>query len=560
MKQPRGLPLCSLSAQCLRLLDELDSSNDVFVSLDDIRDERMLEQLREHIPTCPTCTATLAQARHIRAQQRAALRDLLAESEQKVPSTTSQIFAAIHKNVILSESEESAHQANTDLGDLPLEETGVTPQSEQLNGWHSPSAPLSFMPRSRVILRNVLTLAAVATLILASVALFGHMVMMRSHPSAATTPVSSTKIAQQSTGAASRTTPPPSSPSPASSAPAVGKSSTPAPTSDGWNSVMIASSTANGQLVSNYNYQSGAGVQLTGQQPLPAKVQFDGISPDGMNLLYQFTSSDQTMYYTLSQSSNASFFFTANEDNARNAIWLDAGDVLIATQDNGVVEVNIQTGQAQPFLPNLNNAVLKFVHNGFLYFVRGEGRNGSALYRVNIATGAVQLLTFRSPGGSFWLSPDGSTISFKANGPAGLPGIYAVSSNGTNPRMLPQNGVPIGYAADNSLMIMQQDGNGNFEVVKLGSTPSQDQVISANVAPGAISICPQNTPPPGIVPICDNAVALAPYGHALVVQATYADGSHQVLSLDLTTGNRVTLQVPASSTLVLLGWDKLPVG
>ena len=553
-KEPQSLPPCSLSAQCLRLLDELDSSNDTLLSMDDIQDERMLEQLREHIPTCSTCTATLAQARHIRTQQRAVLRDLLADSEQKVPSTTSQIFAAI------SAEEKPAHQTSSDLVDLPLEEIGIISQPEQLNGWHSPSAPLSFMYRPRVILRNVLTLAAVAALILASVALFGHMVMLRSHSSAATTPVPPTKLAQQRTSVASRTTPPPasSSPSPASSAPAVGKSSTPAPTSDGWNSVMIASSTANGQVVSNYNYQSGASVQLTSQL-LPSSTQFDGVSPDGMNLLYQFTNSDQTMYYTLPQSSNAGSFYAVNEDNAGNAIWLDSHNVLIATQDNGVVEVGTQTGQEQAFLPNLRNANLKFVRNDYLYYVSAANRDFGALYRISISGGLPQLLTSRRFGGSFWLSPDGSTIYFKTNGPAGLPGIYAVNSNGTNSRVLPQNGIPIGYAADNSLMIMQQDGNGNFRVVKLGSAPAQDQVISANIAPGAISICTQSTPP-GIVPICDNAVALAPYGHALVVQATYADGSHQVLSVDLTTGSRVTLQMPASSTSVqLIGWDKLPV-
>src|SRR5437764_874454 len=129
MKQrgPRGLPPCSLSVQCLRLLDD-DVS---FSSIDDIQDERMLEQLREHIPTCPTCTATLAQARYIRAQQREALRNVLADSEQRVPSTTSQIFAAVNRE------ERPAHQASAELAGFPLEETELTPQPEQLNGWHS---------------------------------------------------------------------------------------------------------------------------------------------------------------------------------------------------------------------------------------------------------------------------------------------------------------------------------------------------------------------------------------------------------------------------------------
>jgi len=549
-KEPRGLPPCSLSAQCLRLLDELDSSNDSFASMDDIQDERMLAQLREHIPTCPTCTATLAQARHIRAQQRAALRELLTDSELKVPSTTSQILAAIHSE------ERSSHQATADLLGFPLEETEITPQPEQLNGWHTPSAPLSFISRPRMILRNVLTLAAVAALILASIALFGHLVMMRSHPSGATTPLSATKIAQQATELPSQTTPS-SSPSQTPSAPVLGKSSTPVPTSNGWNSVMIASTTTNGSTVSNYNYQSGASVQLTSQQ-LPAHTQFDGVSPDGKNLLYQFSSNDHTMYFTLSQSPNMAFF-ELEDNNAGNAIWFDSRNVLIETVENGVLKVDTLTGEAQSFLPTLKNASLKLVRNGFLYyFIGGQNSAIGALYVINLDTGEVQPLTSRSQVTSFWLSPDGSMIYFRTSSPGRLPGIYAVNSDGTNsPRMLPQNGVPIGYASDNSLLIMREV-NSNFEVVKVGATPAQDQVVSADVAPDAISICTQAAPG-GIIPICDNAVSLAPDGHALIVQANYGDGSRQVLSVDLTTGKQVALQVPASNSVLLIGWDKLSV-
>jgi len=206
---------------------------------------------------------------------------------------------------------------------------------------------------------------------------------------------------------------------------------------------MIASTTANGSTVSNYNYQNGANVHLNTQQ-LPSGTLFDSVSPDGKNLLYQFSSSDHTMYFTLAPLPNTGFFYELeNEDAGGNAIWLDSHYVLIATVESGVVKVDTLTGQQQPFLPTLETASLKFVRNGFLYFIGGQDRNIGALYRINLASGAVQQLTFRSLGGSFWLSPDGSTVYFKTNGPAGLPGIYAVNSDGTNARGVLMGGVEV---------------------------------------------------------------------------------------------------------------------
>ncbi|MBA2286211.1 MAG: hypothetical protein H0W02_12060, partial [Ktedonobacteraceae bacterium] len=100
-EEQQHLPVCSLSAECLRLLDDLDLPGasghipGLFAVTDDERDERLLVQLHGHIPTCPTCTELLAQARRERASQRALLRNLLAASERAVPSTTQRILAEI---------------------------------------------------------------------------------------------------------------------------------------------------------------------------------------------------------------------------------------------------------------------------------------------------------------------------------------------------------------------------------------------------------------------------------------------------------------------------------
>ncbi len=97
-----SLPPCSLSTDCLRLLDDLDKSGNAQqleqVSFtEDIQDEQLLDQLLLHLPGCPTCIAVLAHARSVRFQQRAMLWDFLIESESSVSTTISGIFVAIRR-------------------------------------------------------------------------------------------------------------------------------------------------------------------------------------------------------------------------------------------------------------------------------------------------------------------------------------------------------------------------------------------------------------------------------------------------------------------------------
>jgi len=97
-----SLPSCSLSTNCLRLLDDLDKL-DITRQLEqvsyaeDTQDEQLLEELLLHLPDCPTCTVVLAHARSVRFQQRAMLWNFLIESEASVSTAISEIFVAIRR-------------------------------------------------------------------------------------------------------------------------------------------------------------------------------------------------------------------------------------------------------------------------------------------------------------------------------------------------------------------------------------------------------------------------------------------------------------------------------
>lgn len=367
---------------------------------------------------------------------------------------------------------------------------------------------------------------------------------------------------QASTASAMPRTIPTSAPPSASSSDAFG----------GWNTAAIAVTgdpTLGVVYVANYNYLNGHSTLFMPQKY--RKPQFDGIASSGSDMLIQLSSSGHTFYTRVRVLlPNTGFFYELDDAAAGNAIWMpDSRHVLILERNVGVMEVDTLTGKAQNVLPlplSKNNFPivvyhLVFYRAGYLYFTgAGGGACMGALCRVQIGTGNrnVTELLGRQMDTTYWLSPDGSTIYYANTGPAGEPGIYAVNSDGTNFRMLRTYGVPIGYAADNSLVIMREV-QGKFQVVKLGATPSQDQVMMADAAPGAASLC-SSADAQNIYNMCDNSIALAPYGHALIVQGTYADGTNKVWSDDLTTGKQFILQpgLGEKVPVQLLGWDRLP--
>jgi hypothetical protein len=547
-----GLPPCSMSTQCLRLLDDLDLPTAALsfeqvssTSAKDTQDERLLEQLNVHIPNCPTCSAVLARARRIRSQQRAVLRDYLIEAEFRVPSTTQQIFTAIEKE------QKSPSQSKQKRFGYYLEEIVMPPGVQKQNGNHKlPTDPLS-LSRFQRLLGNSLTLATVAALIFAALGIFGHFLI---HPSSQKAVVPEGQLPVKGT----------SSTPAVNASPTTGISptatATVAPAFDGWNGVVIITrSGAANTLINTYNYLSGDNRSLarTG-----ADMQFDGVSPNGRNMLYQQSSSGHTMYFTLNQLPDRGFFYELNDSNALSAIWMpDSLHVLIATVNQGVIKVDTRTGHSEPFLPSLRTQGVKFYHDSYLYFLGSSEGAIDTLFRINIANGTMQQVTFRSMGADFWLSPDGSMVYFKDGGPAGQFAIYAVNSDGTKNRAIRPDGTPIGFAADNSLVVMREV-NGQFQVVQLGSSPQQDKVLMADVAPGAVSLCdPSFEVNAATGAICDTTnIALAPYAHGLIVEASYPDGSRKVWSDDLITSKQFVLLTPANATEVLVpGWDRIPV-
>lgn len=567
-EKERHLPSCPFTVHCVRLIDELDTwdnehyGRSVVMPTADIKsledesepaavdglfsgagkDARLVERLLIHLPTCPTCQAAVEQARRQRAQLRAALRDMLSEGEQHVPSTTAAILSAIH------------HEQSPQQSEAPVAGTMANP-SQSLDA-HSPVRTLNGQGRKnsskrssrrRVLWQNIVAVAAVLILLLSAFALLDHRLFTPSSGNQGNngTPAAPGTSARTVVNSSTTTSSPGSVSSPTSP-------TSPAPFG-GWNRVAVFTS---GMTLGNLNYLADCCAMLASSKLSPGTV-FDGVSPDGQNVMYHTDNGGITAYYTLvsAQKNSAVYSF---QGSSGNAVWMDKSHVLITTY-NSIVEVDVQAGRSATVLPSLVTPRLTFYRKPFLYFTGGSDRSMDALYRINMDTSVVQQVTFRSTGTTFWLSPDGYTVYFaNPHGPAGLPGIYAVNSDGSNMHSLRQylDGTPIGYGYNNALLIMRVV-NGAFQVVQLGTTAQQDVVLLRDAAPGASALC--NTTTVGADPICDVNIALAPYGHALVVQGLYAGGTYKVWSDDLTTGQqRVIPSLSGTRSAVrFIGWDTL---
>jgi hypothetical protein len=479
------------------------------------------------------------------AQIRFALKDVLAASEKRVSSTTEAILAAIRQEVLLQEVDTNKLEEQ----DLELEPGSFVPS---VNGRVYPQTAHRSLRPTRKVWQNIAAIAAVAVIILASVALFNHRLLVlpgdtASTPTGHKTPAQSllspthvvaTSSVNSPTGVSSFT--------PTSSAMPV--------LYEGWNRVALVTP----QLtLANLNYLTDC-CTILDTVKLPATTTVDGISQDGQNVMYHTVSDGVTVYYIVSLA-RKNFAIYSFQGNGGNAIWMDSTHVLLTTY-NSVVEIDVQTGAVSTLLPSFVTPHLMFYRDPFLYFIGGLGRTMDALYRINVNSGNVQQITYGSKGAAYWLNPGGAIVYFaNSSGPAGNPGIYAVNSDGTNLHLLRQYayGTPIGYAADNSLMIMRVE-RGAFQVLKLGATAQQDQLVLDDAAPGASTLCLKAHV--GADPICGGNFALAPYGHALVVQGLYADGTYKVWSDDLTTFQQML--IPSLSgihaPIQLIGWDKIP--
>lgn len=535
-----SLPSCPLSTQCQRLVNDLDASGttwqvEQFAYTDDLRDERLVRQLRAHVYGCPACSAALTQARSLRAQQRALLHDFLAENEGEVPSTTLSILSALRRE---AEVQESRPQPEAQEILRSLEKITPGPFVHLLNGRQKLNVEQQVSPRpippiptqSSHPLRNVVALATVAAVILAAMGLFDH---FTSHaPESANNQI----------------------PKPA---PVHGGI-------DGWTSFVVGLTMVSTATFVIYNFDPESGQSIpwysSTQDSSVSQMHLDGISRDGQYLLYHSVyQSGQTHYATLPATRD---LYTLDTARGGDAIWMDDSHMLVADMLNGVFKVDTQTGAAQQVL-GFKVEALEFYHVPYLYFVgAATGLVQGALYRVNlnVAHDAPQQLTSSLPQTNYWFSPDGTTIFFASNGVAEQQGIYAMNDDGAHKRMLHAgSAVPVGYAANDALMLIQSL-HGKFQLIQLGETPAQkERVVLADIAPGATSLCG-----PSIIvidtAICEKNIALAPYGNDLVLHAYYADGAHKLLYDDLTTGlSKTLLPLSGNVDVQLPGWDRVPV-
>lgn len=517
------LPSCPMSKYYLQYLDLLDSPyflqhTEQFPAEENDDEQRVLERLRTHLLACPTCTAIVRQARWRRSQQRSALQDVLLANEQHMPSTVVAIMEAIRQEPRVLPH--SFQRRFTD--ELPIIEIGQ---------FRKPAAQAQRSPgRSYTLLRNILSLVAVIALILAASVLFNHLLLYRT--------MSTTTSQSQ------------------------------ANFTDEWRSVVIGRDMSGRMSIENYDPYTGRHLPLV---PLFSATHsiIDSVSHDGHNILYHYFSSGHTYYATVTPRPQTGYFYSLQEDNAGPTIWMsDSRHVLIATHNQGILEVDSRTGEARTVAMVLHVNHLWFYRDGYLYFNYTAENNQFNLWRVNIATGNVELVIKTSNGRSYFLSPDGTTVFYADTmgmGTSRKTAIYTtnVSSVMESSRLLLSNAaIPVGFAFDNTLELVQEVHQ-TFQIVKLKATQAAiERVVMADIAPGAVALCDAVPRNGNAMPICDENIALAPYGSGVIVTALNKDGTRQVWADDLTTGRTLLLQTLSSSDMThvqLPGWDRIQV-
>jgi hypothetical protein len=315
--------------------------------------------------------------------------------------------------------------------------------------------------------------------------------------------------------------------------------------------------------VTVYNFNA-LNNQMTTLLSDDSSVRLDAVSLDGQSLLYEEASADtrQVNYATFSVTASTRNFYHLAAGQAGNAIWIDNQRILVSDMRGSVLALNAATGALQQSWA-VQTSQLAFYNQPFLYFVGADNLTASALYRINLAQDQAlpQQVTRSSPNTHFWLSPDGTTVVYANRGTTGEEGIYAVDSDGSHERLLqPGAGMPLGYTANKTLLSLQQVGS-RIEAIRLTTTlPEQSQVVLADAAPDAASLCLQ-AQSLTLIALCDQNIALAPSGRGLLLHTYYADGSHSLVYDDLTTGvSRKIKDLASGTTVQLPGWSKISSG
>jgi hypothetical protein len=501
----QGHPPCPSLATSLLWLDYLDlpgSPREQPLSDLSRQDLQQVLSAQQHVLSCSYCPSLIRRERSQRALQRSSLQSLLHDGEQVVPSTVSQILSALSREPL----------PNPSLDPPPLEVGSMLPLAHLHDDEHRPSL------RPRHLLRSTFALVAALILVLTGFGIFQQITTsVQLHPSTAAKPSS------------------PLLPTPPARV----------LTAD-WNSFVLTRPSPDGKtlLVENYDPLQQRSTLLLSVCCSP-DVSVDGVSHAGDDLLYHQFSQGQTTYSLLSGQR-----FTVHGQGS-NAIWSTDDHFIYVSVDQDLLQYDVHLHTQKKLTLSSHSTVtrLQFYYNQYLYFSSARSTVGTDLYRVNLSTGGVQLLTeslsSTSNSADFWLSPSGTTIYYM-NVVAGENSIFSINLDGSNQSMIAANATPIGYAADTTLIALREV-QGKFQLVKL-TTPQQ--VIVADLAPGALTLPAYN-------------VALAPYAGAVVVAGLYNDGSLQLWSTNVTTFAQQTLlslsATQQSLPVHLIGWDRLRV-
>ncbi|GHO89357.1 hypothetical protein [Dictyobacter formicarum] len=522
--QSFNLPLCPMSARCVRYFDEIEAlraqaAPNLFGVVGNVRDKEQIDLLQEHINTCKTCQATMATVRKQRGQQRQALQMFLVEGEAIVPSTTVSILATLRSE---------PHPTFSNATDVVRE---VEAPAVKPSIYKKKIPPSSRGPRKNV--GFAFALVAAAVLIVASMQLFAHFVHQSGTQSSQ---VSSTKYARKKVVKST-------SPLLAS----VHKTNT-------WSSVVMTHPSDDGKnlIVENYDPVHKKAIPLFIAANTAA---VDGVSHSGDNLIYHIydRNSQQTTYVFLS---GEQYYFNGH---GLNAVWsTDDSNVFLATDDGSLWKVDMKDHNKDPKkLPQTIQADnLAFYRNHFLYYIRAQ-----SLYRINVDDdqSQEQLVVSQADSKVFWMDPISDNIYYVKKNVVAQQDIY-MHQGDTPPSddyVVQSNGTPIGYTRDAAnvwsiIYVSWNQGTGGFDLKKTSSS----EILLSNIVGGQAKALCTSAPSDGA--ICDNSLALSPTGHQLLVGGTNSAQVYQLWSIDLDTKTRTPLTPPGrQGPLQLIGWDKL---
>jgi hypothetical protein len=522
--------VCPHTAECLRLLDEIDTYNTTYNRYDDTSsftettDDLHIEQLAQHLKSCPICQHAVARIRQVRNTQRHVLRSVLLESESLVPPVTNSILTAIRQEA-----------ARTGENRTPMFASGA--------GGYAISTPRTPNPvqqqqpkRSRTRIGTFLALTAAAVIILASIGLFGLRAGLFGQPQTAS-PSLHINVA-----------------------PSLHYTSDPT----NWPSVLLTRRSTDGQQISAENYDATSSEELSLIQSCCTKnIAIDGIAHSGQNMVYRIWDDHQTYYHLLSGQT-----YTI-PGHGSNAVWSTNDTTLYASTADTLYLFNTHSNLIQNVKISLHadrlEAYQKDAQGQYYLYFSNVAANGRSLFRIateNLSTTTSidgPLVTTPTTTTSFWFSPgqDNKYIYYNL----GLDIYQADLDNGSNEVQVSgaTNAIPVGYAANaNSSLMFIRQLNGQFQLVQVDG--ADGTVIIPDIARDATSLC-EGSAPSNHAPICDSSIAMNPFTQQLVVGATYPDGSYKVSAIDFRSQPPqfiTLLTMPNTKTPIqLIGWDRI---